>query len=394
MGANLVAGGATFRVWAPNALAVHVVGDLAGDEDWIPSASNVLRRGPNGHWVGFLAGVKEGDVYRLYVRGTGSEGYKRDPYARELTSFPNYPGSNCVVRDPGSYPWHDEGWRPPAFNDLVIYQLHVGTWWGKDRHAEVATFLDVLRGVDYLVDLGVNAVQLLPIAEFAAPRSRGYGGSDLFSPEMDYTADNPSDEQVALVNGLLARHGKPSLTRAQIAVPINQLKILVDVLHLNGMAVIFDIVLNHGGNEIRGQDDGIWFFDRQAGHNENNSLYFTDQDWTGPVFAFWNADVRQFLIDNAAFFVSDYRIDGFRYDETSVIDRLSTAGWGLLQDCTSTVRHLDPSVVNIAEYWGVNPWVSKRERKEARGSTRPGVTACATQSGERLSRLQPAVRRT
>src|SRR5215207_4465586 len=85
MGANLVGGGATFRVWAPNALAVHVVGNLAGTEEWRPIDANALTRGPKGHWVGFLPGVKDGDVYRFYVKGSGTQGYKRDPYARELT---------------------------------------------------------------------------------------------------------------------------------------------------------------------------------------------------------------------------------------------------------------------------------------------------------------------
>ncbi|QRM36051.1 alpha amylase C-terminal domain-containing protein [Microvirga sp. VF16] len=367
MGVNLVDGGATIRVWAPSAKSVHIVGKLAGGEEWQPTDANRLVRSANGYWSGFLAGVKEGDEYRFYVHGRGTSGHKRDPYARELTRRPPYPGSNCVVRNPNAFPWHDQGWRAPPYNDLVIYQLHVGTWWGRDPEEEVATFLDVLKGLDYLADLGVNAVQMLPIGEFAAPRSLGYGGSDLFSPENDYTVETVSDAQLLMVNTYLARHGKAPVTRELISAPSNQLKILVDLFHLHGMAVIFDVVYNHAGSEIRGQDDGIWFFDRDRSANWNASLYFTDQDWTGPVFAFWKSEVRQFLIDNAAFFVKEYHVDGFRYDETSVIDRSSSWGWPFLQDCTSTVRHADRSVIQIAEYWNVSPWVVRRKEDGGAG---------------------------
>ena len=85
----------------------------------------------NGFWAGFVPGIKDGDRYRFYVVGTGSEGFKRDPYAREL-EFNGYPDCNCIVRDPGDYPWHDASFRPPAFNDLIIYQFHIGVFYAKD----------------------------------------------------------------------------------------------------------------------------------------------------------------------------------------------------------------------------------------------------------------------
>jgi 1,4-alpha-glucan branching enzyme len=273
-----------------------------------------------------------------------------------------------VVRSPDTYPWHDQGWRAPPFNDLVIYQLHVGTFWGPDLGRRVATFLDVIDRLDYLIDLGVNAIEPLPIGEFASPRSRGYGGSDLFSPEMDYTLEG---DQVApylpRVNAHLARHGKPPLTMEQLQVPINQLKALIDLCHLNGIAFLFDVVFNHAGSEIRGQEEGLWQFNRAGPLNGNDTLYFTDQDWTGPVFAFWKEEVRQFLIDNAVFFIREYHADGFRYDEASVIDHSSAEGWRLCQDCTGTARFIDPSAVHIAEYWGVNPWVVQSQEKGGAG---------------------------
>src|SRR5207245_1180158 len=122
--------------------------------------------------------------YKFFVVGEGSNHWKRDPYARELTKNPPYPNCDCVLRSADTYPWRSWDWRPPAFNDLVIYELHVGTFSGPNLRGRSGTFLDVLSRLDHLKRLGVNAVELLPIGEFAPQRGRGYDGSDLFSHEM------------------------------------------------------------------------------------------------------------------------------------------------------------------------------------------------------------------
>jgi 1,4-alpha-glucan branching enzyme len=102
----------------------------------------------------------------------------------------------------------------------------------------------------------------------------------------------------------------------------------------------------------------MWFLDRMPYGNANDSLYFTDQGWAGgEVFAYWNNDVKQYLIDNAKFFYEEYRIDGLRFDEVSVMHRFG--GWGTCQDLTATLRAEKPEGVQIAEYWPVNSWVVK-----------------------------------
>ncbi|MCC7547385.1 MAG: hypothetical protein IT532_06445 [Burkholderiales bacterium] len=321
MGSMLVADGATFRVWAPRAQDVYLAGSFADEQVWSARSDHRLTPDGRGYWSGFHRGVREGDQYKLWVVGQGSSGFKRDPYARELSSSPPYPASNCVVRDPNTYRWRATVWRPPPYSDLVLYQLHVGTFGGTDPSRHPGTFLDTIARPGYLRDLGVTALQLLPIVEFASPRSLGYDGSDLFSPEMDYTLEGPAAHaHLQMVNGELARVGAALTTRAEIEVPINQLKLLVDPCHLNGIAVMLDVVYNHAGYQVRDISDSLYFFDRAAGTDPNNSLYFMDRDHTGPVFAFWNAQVRQFLVDNADFFVREYRVDGLRYDQTSVID--------------------------------------------------------------------------
>jgi len=365
MGGNLVGGGATFRVWAPRARKVHVTGDFNGEAR--NDASLLLKDAQTGHWTGFVPGAKDGDRYKFYIVGEGSEGPKRDPRARELTN--EWPDPHCILRSPESFPWQDSGWRTPEFRDLVVYQFHVGTWYGPDRERRVARFLDVLERLEYLAALGVNAIEPLPIVEYSTPRSMGYNGSDLYSPEMDYVVHGDElDRYLPLVNRLLAQKGKAPLTREVLSIGTNQLKALIDICHHHGIAVILDVVYNHASGDVRGQPESIYFFDRAAGTSSNDSLYFTDQDHTGPVFAFWNEGVRQFLIDNARFFADEYHVDGFRYDQVTVIDRQNAgSGWLFCQDLNSTLGAQDPSAIHIAEYWGPEPAVVRRREDGGAG---------------------------
>src|ERR1700734_112085 len=103
MGANLLNGGATFRVWGPNAKAIYVTGDFNSGQ---PDDSTLLNPIGNGHWAGFVPNVSDRQQYMFYVDGAGSQGPKRDPYARELCS--PFPGS-CIIRDP-AFPWHETGY--------------------------------------------------------------------------------------------------------------------------------------------------------------------------------------------------------------------------------------------------------------------------------------------
>jgi 1,4-alpha-glucan branching enzyme len=303
--------------------------------------------------------VRDSDLYMFFVEGAGGRGWKRDPFARELATTTADPDWVCVVRDAASYPWHDSGWRPPAFSDLVIYQLHTGTWWARDEAANDAratrggTFLDVADKLEHLVSLGVNAIQLLPIQEFETSTSMGYNGTDMFSPELEYCVT--SDElpwRLDQVNAALASLGQRELTAVQLAPGINQLKCLVDLCHLRGVAVILDQVYNHAfGHDDRGSFDDrtIWFYDRQEFGDDNRSLYFTNQTWIGPVFAYWNDWVSQFLIDNARFYIDECHVDGARYDEVSAIS--NHGGDDFCRRLTETVRATNPAAIQIAEYW-------------------------------------------
>ena len=354
MGATLTPDGATFRVWAPHALQVHVALDPTGD--FTPSESTALVHDPaTGHWTGFVAGVSDGAQYLFYVVGQGNSGYKRDPWAREISG--SYPEFVCAVRADDIYPWHDRAYRTPDFADLVVYQFHVGVWSARDaaghdlRPGRVAKLLDALDRAPYLAGLGVNAVQPLPLVEFRTGTSLGYNGTDIFSPEADYCV-GPAElaPYLARVNALLAQKGQPALTTAQLTGHVNQLKAFVDVLHLYGIAVIMDVVYNHAGDGSGSLDDqGLDWFDRPAEHGPDDNAYFGTGEWIGKVFKYPAPEVASFLIRNALLFLVDYHADGLRFDEVRVI------GWNggrrFLQDLTRTLRWTAPRAVLIAEFW-------------------------------------------
>ncbi|EEF62302.1 alpha-amylase family glycosyl hydrolase [Pedosphaera parvula] len=350
MGGSLVPGGAAFRIWAPRAKAVWVSGDFNG---WKQQDDCLLDRIGGGHWAGFFPALKESDQYLFYIDGNASTGYKRDPVARQLTFQPAFPNCNCVLRDPFRFPWHQNGFRPPAFNELIVYELHVGAFSQEAGHLH-GKFLDLIKRIPYLSDLGVNAIELMPVQEYPSIFSLGYNGTDYYSPENDYGEADESQLQGYFnsVNQVLQQRGQAGYTGIDILRgPDNQLRALIDVCHVYEIAVVLDVVFNHAGGGF--DANSMWFEDRMPDGNKNDSLYFTDHDWAGgQVFAYWNNDVQQFLINNTKFFIEEYRVDGFRFDEFSVMDR--NGGWNAGQAISGTLRAMKPEAITIAEYWPVN----------------------------------------
>src|SRR5258708_1346197 len=355
MGGTVVPGGATFRVWAPRVSAVYVSGDFNG---WKQNDACKLNSIGGGHWAGFFPNLGDGDQYMYYVEGTGSQGYKRDPRARKLTFQPPFPQSNFLLRNPFRFPWHETGFRMAPFNDLIIYQLHVGRF-SPGPGSSVGKFLDVISRLPYLAALGANAIEPLPIQEYPGSFSLGYNGTDYYSPENDYgEADEGRLQQYTnSVNAVLQQAGQPGYAGIDILRGSDsQRRAMVDICNGYGMGVIRGIVYNDAGGGLDG--NSMWFLDRMPEGNPNDSLYFTDQGWAGgQVFAFWNNDVKQFLIDNAKFLYEEYRIDGLRFDEVSVMDRFG--GWQTCRDIPDTLRSKKPEAVQIAEYWPVNDYVVK-----------------------------------
>ena len=356
MGANLIGTGATFRTWAPRASAVYVNGTFGGVAMTGQTPDLLMSSDGSGYWTGFLSGARDGDLYRFYVVGTGSSGYKRDPYAREIGLDAPFPNCSCVIRTATAYPWHDAAFVTPDFSNMIVYQLHIGSYAPASPGA-ASTFLDVIGKIEYLAALGINVLQPLPITELETDPSLGYNGADYFSPDIPYTiyGGAPLTGYLATINRMLAAKGFAPISAADIASGPAQLKAMIDLCHLYGIAVVFDVVYNHAGG-FQGDDQSLFFWDRATNGNNNQSLYFTDRGWAGGLaFAFWNADVRQFVINNTGFCLDEFHVDGFRYDEVSALLALGgSSGWQLCTDITGSVRYKRPRVIQNAEHWPVD----------------------------------------
>jgi len=360
MGANLVdGGGATFRMWAPRASAVYVNGRFGGTWQSGQTDDLLMAKDGNGYWTGFVADAKDSDPYHYWVAGTGSSGYKRDPYARELATDQPFPICSCLIRSADAYPWHDGQFVTPAFSDMILYQLHIGTY-APSAPGRPSTFLDVIGKIEYLAALGINVLQPLPVDEMETDVSMGYNGADLFSPDFPYVVTDPGalNGYLGNINRMLANKGCAPLSFQDISTGPAQLKAMVDLCHLYGIAVIFDIVYNHAGG-FEGDDQSIFFGDRADDpFNLNQSLYFTDQSTAGGLsFALWNDAVREFLINNAKYYVQEIHVDGFRCDEISDLLAMNRdSGWTFCCDLTNSLHYLKPRILLNAEYWeGDNP---------------------------------------
>ncbi|MDU6251443.1 MAG: alpha-amylase family glycosyl hydrolase, partial [Cutibacterium avidum] len=275
MGVSLIDGGAAFRVWAPHAETVAVTGTFddwaaqpRGDNDdaeKVRSAKFQLVSENNGYWYGQAAGATVGDEYR-FVLINGDQVISRiDPYARHVTSSVG----NGIITDPGAYDWEGDDFTPPTLNELVIYEMHVGTFFDKDPDDDKpADLADVESKIDHLVHLGVNAVELMPLMEFAGDYSWGYNPAHIFAVESAY--------------------GGPE-----------KLRDLVKTCHKHGLAVIIDVVYNHFGPS----DLDLWQFDGWS-ENDKGGIYFYN-DWksstpwgdTRPDYG--RGEVREFIRDNA-----------------------------------------------------------------------------------------------
>ena len=361
MGANLVGGGgATFRTWGPLATAVYINGVFGGVTKTGQTEDLLLAKDANGYWTGFVDTAEEGDLYHFWVAGPGSSGYKRDPYARELATDSPFPNCSCIIRSATAYPWHDSSFVTPDFSNMIIYQLHIGTY---DPPAPpiASTFLDVIAKIPYIVALGANVLQPLPIDEAETDPSLGYDGSDYFSPDFPYVVTDPAalNGHLTTINDLLAAKGFAPMSVQDITGGPSQLKALVDLCHVYGIAVAFDVVYNHAGgfsmNPTTPDDECIYYWDRAKNvGNNNDSLYFTDQDrGTGGLsFALWKQDVCQFLINNALHYIGEFHADGFRYDEISgLLSMNCDSGWTFCCNLTNTLRFVKPRLLQNAEFW-------------------------------------------
>lgn len=281
IGAIPFGGRTLFRVWAPKATSVEV--ELVGGT---PLKTPLQRDGE--YFQGFVAAAP-GDRYWYWLDGTLRY---PDPASR---SQPDGVHGPSQVIDP-AFVWSDLQWRGSALEKYIIYELHVGTF------TREGTFEEIIPHLDYLVDLGVTAVELMPVAQFPGKRNWGYDGTYLFAPQNSY--------------------GGPE-----------GLKRLVNACHSRGLAVILDVVYNHSGPE--------------GNYLHGFGPYFTDRYRTpwGDAVNFDGPDsdqVRHYFISNALHWITEYHIDALRLDAIHGIYDFSALH--ILQELADAVHRQGDSI--------------------------------------------------
>jgi len=177
MGATPYPGGCAFRVWAPHADSVSVVGDFNG---WYPDANHLTHEG-NGYWYATVEGAHAGQQYKFRIHTGWRQLDKVDPYAARVT----HSAGNGIIYNHGDFDWQGDDFRLANHNDLIIYEAHVGTLmtrWGGGPGG----FEQVIHKLGHLNHLGVNALQLMPVMEFPGDYSWGYNPSHMFAVKSTY----------------------------------------------------------------------------------------------------------------------------------------------------------------------------------------------------------------
>ena len=317
MGAVPYPGGTAFRVWAPHADQVYVSGTFA---DWAET-DYPLASEENGYWSVDVKKARDGDEYRFLIISGEQKLWKIDPYARDVTSSI---GNGVIISS--DFTWDPLPYQMPAWNELVIYEMHVWTFNDVPGGAP-GNLRGVIRKLPHLQDLGVNAIQIMPPSEFAGGFSWGYNPAHIFAIESDY--------------------GGP-----------NGLKELIQEAHRLGIAVLFDVVYNHLGPS----DLDLWQFDGWS-ENDKGGIYFYS-DWRaetpwGPRPDYGRPEVRQYLRDNTLMWLEEYQADGLRWDATAYIRNNHgnnndpggdiPDGWGLMWWINNEINARQPWKISIAE---------------------------------------------
>jgi maltooligosyltrehalose trehalohydrolase len=280
-GAEVSDSGVSYQVWAPR--ATHLSVEITALQK--PSRSLVLERAGGGYFRGLDPAGKAGDQYQFCLDGGR---LLPDPASRWQPEGVHGPS---MVIDHGAFKWTDRAWRRPAFRDLVIYELHVGAF------TQVGTFRSAVEKLEHVRDLGANAIEIMPVAEFAGARNWGYDGVCLFAPSHNY--------------------GHPDDLRA-----------LVDAAHGHGLAVILDVVYNHFGPDGNYLHSYIGdYLDEETKTPWGGAIRYGD-----PAFR----ALREMVVSNPAYWMRDFHIDGFRLDATHAI--FDESPRHILQELTASIH--------------------------------------------------------
>ena len=265
-----------FRVWAPHAQNVSVVGDF---NSWDETANRLARRGEI--WEGFIPGLRQYDIYKYAVTGEdGETRYKADPYGFHMETRP---ATASKLYDIGGFRWTDAAFqarkRQVYDSPLNIYEVHLGSW-RRRENGDFLDYRDLARELAaYVKDMGYTAIELLPVTEHPLDDSWGYQSTGYFAPT--------------------SRFGTP-----------HDFMWFVNHMHKNGISVILDWVPAHFCKDAQ----GLYQFDGTCCYEYSDPNKWEHASWGTRVFDYGRPEVKSFLFSSARFWLEEYHIDGLRVD--------------------------------------------------------------------------------
>ena len=340
MGCHFADGGAVFRVWAPKAESVSVVGDFNfWNEQDLP-----MQKISDGVWEAFSVYAQPGGAYKYCVTGqNGRKVYKTDPYGTRCKALPD---TSSVLEPPDSFVWHDGAYRARrkkqnALNrPLNIYEVHAGSW---KRHADGSAYSwDDLTAelIPYVKDMGYTHIELLPIMEYPYDPSWGYQVTCYYAPTH--------------------RYGTPE-----------QLMRFVDECHRQSLGVILDWVPAHFPKD----ENGLYEFDGACCYELSDPMMNEHPDWTTRIFDYGKPEVRSFLVSNACYWLERFHVDGIRVDAVASMLYLdynrqvykpnrfggkeNLEAIEFLRELNNAAFRVNPAVMMIAEESTAFPLVTK-----------------------------------
>lgn len=318
MGATCYPEGVVYRVWAPHAESVAVVGTF---NNW-HQTSHPLTSEDNGYWSTLVSDSKVGDEYKFALKTPSGDFMRNDPYALKMTNS----AGNSIVYNQQDFNWDESDFQIPSWNQLIIYEIHIGTF-NVTEEGKVGTFYTAIERLGALQQAGFNAIEIMPSTEFPGAKSWGYNPANPFAIESDY--------------------GGP-----------DGLKSFVQEAHKLGIAVILDVVYNHFGPS----DMDLWQFDGWS-ENGGGGIYFyndwrSETPWGNTRPDYGRGEVRQYIFDNAMMWLRDYHVDGLRMDMVPYIRNVKAdgnpgndiqEGISLMQWINKEINKSFPNHITIAE---------------------------------------------
>ena len=341
LGSFLSGNTAVFRVWAPNAKTVSVVGDF---NEWNIDTDRMENIG-DGIWEKKIKGLKQYDIYKYAVTGPdGTVILKSDPYARHYETAP----SNASKLYKSSYKWNDQEWvsHKNGVNiyesPVNIYEVHAGSW-KRFEDGNTYDYVTLAKELsEYVKKMNYTHVELMPITEYPYEGSWGYQVSGYFAPT--------------------SRYGTP-----------DDFKKFVDIMHQNGIGVILDWVPAHFPKD----GFGLYRFDGTPCYEYADPRKGEHKEWGTVVFDYGKPQVKSFLISSAVYWLKEYHADGLRVDAVASMLYLDYGRQGgewipnsyggrenleaveFLKEVNSAAFSADPSVMMIAEESTAWPLVTK-----------------------------------